>query len=52
MALNKDKKSSIIKTNRLHDADTGSPEVQIALLNEKITKLSTHLKAHKKDNHS
>ncbi|KKT71323.1 MAG: 30S ribosomal protein S15 [candidate division WWE3 bacterium GW2011_GWE1_44_51] len=52
MALNKDKKASIIKTNRLHDADTGSPEVQIALLNEKITKLSAHLKAHKKDNHS
>ncbi len=52
MALNKDKKAQIIKTNRLHDADTGSPEVQIALLNEKITKLSDHLKAHKKDNHS
>lgn len=36
----------------MHDADTGSPEVQVALLNEKITKLSSHLKTHKKDNHS
>ncbi len=52
MALNKEKKAQIIKSNRLHDADTGSPEVQIALLNEKIAKLSAHLKTHKKDNHS
>jgi len=52
MALNKEKKAQIIKSNRLHDADTGSPEVQIALLNEKIAKLSAHLKIHKKDNHS
>jgi small subunit ribosomal protein S15 len=52
MALNKDKKAQIIKSSRLHDADTGSPEVQIALLNEKIAKLSAHLKTHKKDNHS
>lgn len=52
MALNKEKKAQIIKSNRLHDVDTGSPEVQIALLNEKISKLSTHLKTHKKDNHS
>lgn len=52
MALLKEKKSHIIKTSRLHEADTGSPEVQVALLNEKITKLSEHLKAHKKDNHS
>lgn len=52
MALPKEKKTQIIKTSRLHDADTGSPEVQIALLTEKITKLSEHLKLHKKDNHS
>lgn len=52
MALNKEKKAQIIKSNRLHDVDTGSPEVQIALLNEKIGKLSAHLKTHKKDNHS
>ena len=52
MALLKEKKAQIIKTSRLHDADTGSPEVQVALLTEKITKLSDHLKLHKKDNHS
>lgn len=52
MALQKEKKQKIIKTNRLHDADTGSPEVQVALLSEKIAKLSDHLKLHKKDNHS
>ena len=52
MALVKEKKVQIIKASRLHDADTGSPEVQIALLTEKITKLSEHLKLHKKDNHS
>ena len=52
MALIKEKKTQIIKTNRLHEADTGSPEVQVALLSEKITKLSEHLKLHKKDNHS
>lgn len=52
MALTKEKKTLIIKRNRIHEGDTGSPEVQIALLNEKITKLSDHLKGHKKDNHS
>jgi len=52
MALPKEKKAQIIKTNRLHDADTGSPEVQVAMLSERIGKLSSHLKAHKKDNHS
>ena len=52
MALKKTNKKKIIKDNRLHDADTGSPEVQVALLTEKITKLSDHLKSHKKDNHS
>jgi small subunit ribosomal protein S15 len=52
MALIKEKKTQIIKTSRLHEADTGSPEVQVALLSEKIVKLSDHLKLHKKDNHS
>ena len=52
MALQKEKKAQIIRGNRLHDADTGSPEVQVAILNERITKLSDHLKQHKKDNHS
>jgi small subunit ribosomal protein S15 len=52
MALIKDKKNKIIKDNRLHNSDTGSPEVQVSLLTEKIAKLSDHLKTHKKDNHS
>ena len=52
MALVKEKKDKIIKGYRVHDSDTGSPEVQIALLSEQIVKLSEHLKAHKKDNHS
>ncbi len=52
MALNKKSKEKLIKENRLHEGDTGSPEVQVALLTEKITLLSDHLKKHKKDNHS
>jgi len=52
MALQKEKKAQIIKTSRLHEADTGSPEVQVSILSERITKLSEHLKGHKKDNHS
>jgi small subunit ribosomal protein S15 len=52
MALMKDKKAKIIKSSRLHEQDTGSPEVQISILNERIEKLSDHLKKHKKDNHS
>ncbi len=50
--IDKKEKEAIIKTSRLHESDTGSPEVQVALLSEKITKLSDHLKVHKKDNHS
>lgn len=45
-------KQAVIKKFRAHDKDTGSPEVQIALLSEKITELTNHLKTHKKDNHS
>jgi len=52
MALTKDTKSTIITSNKIHDKDTGSPEVQIALLSEKIAKLSDHLKVHRKDVHS
>jgi small subunit ribosomal protein S15 len=45
-------KQNTIATHRLHDTDTGSPEVQIALLSERINHLTEHLKAHKKDHHS
>ena len=48
----KDKKQSIIETYRIHPTDTGSPEVQIAILTERISQLTEHLKVHKKDNHS
>ncbi len=52
MALSRDKKDKIIKSNQVHSGDTGSPEVQISLLSERITELSDHLKKHRKDNHS
>jgi len=52
MALQKEKKAKIIKDHQIHTGDTGSPEVQISLLTERIAKLSDHLKKHKKDNHS
>lgn len=45
-------KSDTIGEHRLHESDTGSPEVQIALLTERINHLTEHLKAHKKDHHS
>jgi small subunit ribosomal protein S15 len=45
-------KSATITEHRLHDSDTGSPEVQIALLTERINHLTEHLKTHKKDHHS
>ncbi|MDQ2730800.1 MAG: 30S ribosomal protein S15 [Armatimonadota bacterium] len=52
MALDPENKSTIIGENRLHDQDTGSPEVQIALLTRRISSVTDHLKMHKKDNHS
>ena len=52
MALSKDKKQEIIKKFAIEKGDTGSPEVQIALLSVQIDKLAEHLKEHKKDNHS
>lgn len=52
MALSADEKKKIIKDNATVDGDTGSPEVQIALLSHKIEKLAEHLKIHQKDSHS
>ena len=46
------KKQVIIKKNQIHDKDTGSPEVQVAVLSSQIDALAKHLKTHKKDNHS
>jgi small subunit ribosomal protein S15 len=50
--LTPDLKQSLIEKFRAHEADTGSPEVQIAILTERINYLTTHLKEHKKDHHS
>ena len=50
--MEKELKTSIIAENRLHETDTGSPEVQIAILTERINHLTEHLKVHKKDNHT
>lgn len=52
MSLEKEQKENIIKQYKLHDGDTGSPEVQIALLSERLTGLNMHFKMHKKDHHS
>ncbi len=46
------KKQTIIKKNQVHDKDTGSPEVQVAVISAAIDELAKHLKKHKKDNHS
>ena len=50
--ITKDQKTAIIVNNKTHETDTGSPEVQIAILTERISQLTEHLKVHKKDNHS
>ena len=50
--MTKERKQEIIATYKRDENDTGSPEVQIALLTERITELTEHLKVHKKDNHS
>jgi len=50
--LLKDQKTAIIENNRIHATDTGSPEVQIAILTTRISELTEHLKVHKKDKHS
>ena len=50
--ITKDQKTAVIEANKTHESDTGSPEVQIAILTERITQLTEHLKVHKKDNHT
>ncbi len=50
--MQKDQKTSIIESNRTHENDTGSPEVQVAILTERINQLTEHLKIHAHDNHS
>ena len=52
MALLKEAKNDLIKQYRQHDGDSGSPEVQIAVLTNRITYLTEHFKLHKKDHHS
>ncbi|HLZ33808.1 MAG TPA: 30S ribosomal protein S15 [Nitrospira sp.] len=52
MALLKEAKAELIKQYRQHDSDSGSPEVQIAVLTNRITYLTEHFKLHKKDHHS
>ena len=50
--ITKERKTEVIEGNRTHETDTGSPEVQIAILTVRIAELTEHLKIHKKDNHS
>ncbi|OPZ51630.1 MAG: 30S ribosomal protein S15 [Firmicutes bacterium ADurb.BinA052] len=52
MSLSIEEKRAIIEKYRVHDSDTGSPEVQVAILTERINYLTEHLKTHKKDHHS
>ncbi len=52
MPLSNESKREIISSNRQHDTDTGSSEVQIALLSKRIEELTEHFKVHKKDHHS
>lgn len=50
--LLKEEKQQVINENRMHEKDTGSPEVQVAVLTKRIADLTEHLKVHKKDHHS
>jgi small subunit ribosomal protein S15 len=52
VALSKDRKTELIGSYKTHDSDTGSPEVQVAILSERISYLTEHFKAHAKDHHS
>lgn len=52
MSITEEAKNKIIEEYRIHEKDTGSPEVQIAVLSERIKNLSEHFKTHKKDHHS
>ena len=50
--ITKDQKTAVIEANKTHEGDTGSPEVQIAILTERIRQLTEHLKKHPNDDHS
>ena len=50
--ITKDQKTAVISANAVHEGDTGSPEVQVAILTERIRQLTEHLKQHPKDDHS
>ena len=50
--LRKEEKTAVIEANRLHEQDTGSPEVQIAILTKRINELTEHIKVHQKDHHA
>jgi len=52
VALSRDRKTELIGSYRTHESDTGSPEVQVAILSERINYLTEHFKAHAKDHHS
>src|SRR5438270_12146464 len=52
LTLSKDRKTELIGTYKTHEGDTGSPEVQVAILSERITYLTEHFKSHAKDHHS
>jgi len=52
LALSKDRKTELIGTFKTHEGDTGSPEVQVAILSERINYLTEHFKSHAKDHHS
>ncbi|CAM4291814.1 MULTISPECIES: 30S ribosomal protein S15 [Jeotgalicoccus] len=52
MAISQERKTELIEEYRVHETDTGSPEVQIAVLTEEINTLNDHLRTHKKDHHS
>ncbi len=52
MTISKEEKARIIEEYKIHEGDTGSPEVQIAILTYRINQLTEHLKVHKKDHHS
>jgi small subunit ribosomal protein S15 len=52
LSLTKEKKSGLISSFKTHEGDTGSPDVQVALLTERINSLAPHFKEHKKDHHS
>ncbi|MGI9539374.1 MAG: 30S ribosomal protein S15 [Miltoncostaeaceae bacterium] len=50
--MNQDEKTKVIEAHRQHESDTGSPQVQVAIMTERINALTEHLKDHKKDHHS